>query len=234
MSIDEHSFLKCFVESDEKLLTFSWRSYDYLSQTVLIEIQSDEHATAISAFSAIFSTWVRPIKDTPLAYTASMNVCGALKEKKPDFSWTSLHSPAGRLTRWPILAGEVAWSEPREKLVRDMRFWLQESRGEVKVALSITVHACGRITVEKWGIDAGDENASPFVMQKIEVFRKSPLSCSRVIGELTIKFEEVFVREKRETETDFTLTEKDMEEVAGQIWTVQFSEMSREDVGGLT
>ncbi|CAI7678697.1 unnamed protein product [Penicillium pancosmium] len=186
MDIDEDSFLKCFVESDEKLLESSWRSYDYSSQSVLIEMESNEHATAVAAFSAIFSAWTRPVTDTPLAYTASMNVCGESKEKKPDFSWTPLHSPGGRLTDWPILAGEVAWSEPRQKLVQDMKFWLQECHGQVKVALSITVHTCGRISIEKWSVNPGNKYASPIVTQKIEIVREPAPDCSRVAGELTI------------------------------------------------
>ncbi|KAJ5988853.1 hypothetical protein N7481_004063 [Penicillium waksmanii] len=97
MDIDEYSFLNCFVKSDEKLLTFLWRCYDYISQSVLIEMESNAHAAAIGAFSAIFSTWARPVTDTPLADTASMNVCEESKVKKPDFSWTPLHSPGGRL-----------------------------------------------------------------------------------------------------------------------------------------
>lgn len=42
----------------------------------------------------------------------------------------------GRPTDWPILAGKVPWSEPRGKVVQDMKFWLQECHGQVTVALS--------------------------------------------------------------------------------------------------
>lgn len=199
MDIDEDSFLKCFVELDEKLLKSSWRSYDYISQSVLIEMESNEHAAAIGAFSAIFSTWARPVTDAPLAYTASMNFCGESKEKKPDLSWTPLHSPGGRLTDWPILAGEVAWCEPRQKLVQDMKFWLQECHGQVKVALSITINACGRISIEKWSVNPGDKYTSPFVTQKIEIVPEPAPGFSRVAGKLAIKFEEVFTRKIKET-----------------------------------
>lgn len=229
MEIDERSFLDCFVESDEKLLTLSWETYDYISHSILIKMESNIHAVGIGAFNTIFSTWARPVADTPIYQTNTMHVRGKTKGKRADISWTPINPPAGRSIKWPTLVGEVTWMERRSKLVQDMKFWLEESHRQVKVALAITIHARGRITIEKWETNPSSDDGimSPFPTQKIEIVRKPAPNCPRITGELVIKFKDVFLRERKGTENDFVLTESDMEEMARGIWAFQFPKVAR-------
>ncbi|KAJ6138912.1 hypothetical protein N7471_005398 [Penicillium samsonianum] len=58
--------------------------------------------------------------------------------------------------------------------------------------------------------------------QKIEIVRKPAPNCPKVNGQLKLQFRAIFLREKKGTETDFVLTERDMEHIARLIWAVQF------------
>ncbi|KAJ5411094.1 uncharacterized protein N7487_005453 [Penicillium crustosum] len=58
--------------------------------------------------------------------------------------------------------------------------------------------------------------------QQIEIIHNPAPNCSRVSRELKVKFRDVYLREKKETDKDFVVTEKSMELLAFQVWDVQF------------
>jgi len=222
-AIDERSFLECFVNSGESLLTKSWETYDHSSNHVLIKMQSVEHATAAGAFDVIFTLWAHGVRDTPLSSTSTRIVRGHTRTKRADSSWTPRDPPAPRSTKWPTLAVEVAWSEPRAKLQQDVAFWLNESKGEVKAALTITVRAHGRIAIEEWVLPTTGNTTIPYPNQKIEIVRNPGPNCPRIQGQLTLQFRDIFLRDKRGKETDFTLSHSDMEEIGDSVWKFQFN-----------
>lgn len=223
INIDERSFLECFVNSEEKLLTLSWESYNHTSQFAILRVEHASNVVAAGAFETIFSAWARRVIDTPISSTNARPVRGHSVTKKADISWTPLDPPGGRSKKWPTLVGEVAWSgsqEARTKLEKDIRFWLEGSGDQVKVVLTITVHDRGRITIEKW-----DTIPVPqFPTQKIEIVDDPAPNCPRVNGQLQVPFRDVFLREKdkKDIEADFVLTENDMEQIARHVWAFQF------------
>jgi hypothetical protein len=93
------------------------------------------------------------------------------------------------------------------------RFWLKDLRGDVKVALTVSVQRRGRITVERWDLSPGE---NPFPYQTMEIHRgaEGPL----INGEINIKFLDGFLRDKEPTESDFTLTHDDMKYMARAVW----------------
>ncbi|KAJ5812513.1 hypothetical protein N7474_008814 [Penicillium riverlandense] len=225
-AIDEHSFLECFVDSEEDLLTKSWETYDHSSHNILIKMETANHAVAAGAFDSIFSTWARRVRDNPLACTARTAVRGHTRTKRADSSWTPVFLPAGRSPKWPTLVLEVAWSERRPKLERDIDFWLRESNGDVKVVLSITVHPCGIISIEKWDLSptSSGNGTAPRPTQKIEIVRKPTPNCPRVKGQIQLQFQDIFLRDKEGTDIDFIISHSDMEEIASQVWGFQFEQ----------
>lgn len=217
MEIDECSFLECFVNSGERLLTLSWEIYDHVSHSALLKMESSTHAVAVGAFETIFSAWARRVTDPHLSSTTTRTVRGQAWTKKADISWCPREMPHGRSHKWPTFVAEVAGSERRSKLHRDMNFWLGEPESSVNAAITISVLR-NKIMVESW--ERGHDNPSP--KQKIEILRSPLPGCPRVNGQLEIQFSDVFLRDKRDGESNFLLTATDMEELAGHIWAFQY------------
>jgi hypothetical protein len=218
MDIDECSFLECFVNSGDKLLMLSWEIYDHVSQSALLKMESSAHAVAAGAFNTIFSAWVRRVVDPLLSPTSARTVRGQSRTKKADISWSPDEVPNGRSHKWPTFVGEVAWSERRTKLQEDIKFWLDDPDSAVNAAITISVLR-GRIMVESWE-RAYDKPPSP--NQKIEVVRNPRPGSPRVNGQLEIQFSDVFLRDKRDGESNFLLTATDMDELASHIWKYQY------------
>lgn len=222
--VDQRSFLECFEDSEESLLTKSWDTYDHSSQQIIIKMPSTNHEIAASAFSQIFFLWARQVRDNPLVATNRATVRGSTRSKEADISWRPLLPPTGRSNKWPTLAVEISWSEQRLKFEQDVDFWLSESNGDVKVALTISVHARGRITIESWELASAPAGgvSKPHPTQRIEIVRNPAPNCSPIEGQLTLPFQDIFLRDKQKDETDFTLTHNDMEDIATVVWATQF------------
>lgn len=126
MDIDERSFLESFVQSEDKLLTLSWEIYDHVNKSLLLRMESTEHAVAGGAFRSIFDHWAKePIP--ALTDTSTRTVRGVTCTKRADISFAPfLQMPVNRSFKWPTFVGEVAWSERRRKLRADMKFWLED------------------------------------------------------------------------------------------------------------
>ncbi|KAJ5598343.1 hypothetical protein N7537_008427 [Penicillium hordei] len=181
-------------------------------------MESSAHAVAAGAFNTIFSAWVRRVVDPLLSPTSARTVRGQSRTKKADISWSPDEVPNGRSHKWPTFVGEVAWSERRTKLQEDIKFWLDDPDSAVNAAITISVLR-GRIMVESWE-RAYDKPPSP--NQKIEVVRNPRPGSPRVNGQLEIQFSDVFLRDKRDGESNFLLTAADMDELASHIWKYQY------------
>lgn len=60
--------------------------------------------------------------------------------QRPDTAYRPMDFPAGRSDKWPSIIIETGYSEGKRKLVDHARWWLTESRGDVKNVLTISVH----------------------------------------------------------------------------------------------
>ncbi|KAJ5787135.1 hypothetical protein N7457_002125 [Penicillium paradoxum] len=218
MDIDERSFRECFVNSEDNLLTLSWDIYDHVFQSALLRMQSRPHAVAVGTFNNIFSAWARRVAEPHLLSINASNVRGQTRSKQSDISWSPRDMPNGRSHKWPTLVGEVAWSEPRTKLQKDIEFWLDDPNSDVNVAITISILR-RKIIVESW---ERRHNKPPAPSQRIEILRNPRPGRPRVNGQLEINFSAVFLRPKRAGESDFVLTATDMDELAADIWTYQY------------
>jgi hypothetical protein len=218
IDIDESSFLKYFARQEDKLLSQSWEIYDHISQSALLKTESSVHAVAAGAFNTIFSAWARPVAEPILSSTNTIPVRGRTRTKKADISWSPQTRPNGLSHKWPTLVGEVAWSEPRTKLKQDIKFWLDDPGSSVNAAITISILR-NKILVESWKRGC---NKPPAPTQTIEIVRNPRPGYPRVVGQLEIEFSDVFLRDKRQQESNFVLTATDMEELARHVWTYQF------------
>ncbi|KAJ5511334.1 hypothetical protein N7453_003437 [Penicillium expansum] len=112
------------------------------------------------------------------------------------------------------------WTEKRQKLEHDMRFWLTECNDQVNIALTVSVHKRGTISVEEWR--AMGANQPPVPRQRITIARDPGPNGSRVQGRLRLRYEDIHLRERPQNATDFTLTTRNMEYIANMVWDIQF------------
>jgi hypothetical protein len=218
-TIDERPFLDCFANGEESPLRKSWESYDpSLNELLVKRTESGPHAIAVGVFTDKFLEWRGPVDDNyPLTTTTTKPFRGSLGQiKRADCAWTPTHSDLDR--KWPSIVVEVVWSEPRGKLIRDVKFWLSQSYGKVNIILTITVSKCGNISIEQWKT----RGATPVPVQTIEITRTPPPKCERVQGSMRLAFEDIHLRPKGKNDTDFIISHRDMEIMARQIWDEQF------------
>lgn len=91
-------------------------------------------------------------------HAADIDVNGRMKQ--PDMAWGPTRTPRGRHKR-PTVVLEVAVSETKSKLHRDMDLWLDPGRGNANVAIGIKANRKRpMISIEKWVWD--DVKAEPF------------------------------------------------------------------------
>lgn len=216
--IDGPSFLTYFENGEENMLSLSWEIYDHTDHILRIKMTSSEHEIAKGTFTEIFSAWHRGHSRDRLVNTGEQSVRSQNRiTKRADTSWRPEYPPGGRGYKWPTIAVEVAWSERRPKVKDDMEFWLANSRGKVVVALSITVTRT-KIAVERWELESRNDGMIPHPTEKMEILRKAKPNCPRIQGHLKIPFEDIYLRRKQKDETDFVLTEDNMEEMARKVW----------------
>ncbi|KAJ5978349.1 hypothetical protein N7501_001691 [Penicillium viridicatum] len=207
----------------EKLLLLSSEVYNHASQSTIVEVASHTHAVAVSALDHIFQAWPR-FDDTSILDTGEAGFRGETISKIGAMSWIPIDPSSGELQEWSSLVGEVAWSEPRRKLLQDIEFWFKEFNSQSKVAIAMTVHARGRITIEQWGRNPRPDGNMDLriTAQRIEIVRKPAPNCPRVSANLKLQFRDIYLREKKEIDKDFVVTEKSIELLAFQVWNAQF------------
>lgn len=150
--IDDRSFLEYFKNGDERRLRKSWKLYERSTNHLVIERPtSTVHEAAKGAFEALFALWAARDLNHPLIATGNASFQGTSNtEQAADSGWRPGYSTGGRETDWPTIAVEVVWTERRIQVEEDVKFWLTQSSGHVNVAVTVTVHNWGRISVEEW------------------------------------------------------------------------------------
>ncbi|OAX79724.1 hypothetical protein ACJ72_05909 [Emergomyces africanus] len=147
------------------------------------------------------------------------------RRKQADKSWIPRELPAGRTTQWPSVAVEVGYSETREKLKSDMKFWLN-SNNEVRMALSIDIkRPSGTIFITAWKRGAPipptmSFNPEPQATQEIKIERAKAGQKPHVTGDsnLIIPFEHIMLRKPGQGEVDFVISQEDLLELAEAVW----------------
>jgi hypothetical protein len=221
-AVDESSFLKV-TSSPNSILNGYWKAYDPTSQTLLFRIESPTHACAASTLGSLIHSWGRRQQHMLLSTSAATHrgaVGSQPPAKKGDFTFRPEQVPATRGTKWPTIAGEVAYTETRHQLEHDMQWWHTQGNDNVRVVLSIIVHRRGRITIEKW--DRPAPGADPVPTQKMDIVRNPAPNCPRISGSLTISYEDIYLHPKQANETDLVFTNADMEQYAREVWAIQF------------
>lgn len=126
---------------------------------------------------------------------------------------------------------ESGWSESKLKLRDDASWFLRESAGHVKVALTISIQKqIPEIVIDKWEPEPATASTStrsgvqPILTQQIVISKAKgqPVSTAIVEGApLVIPFGDLFLRPPRRGEGHIEFTHKDLRDFADLIWHEQ-------------
>ncbi|KAJ5194593.1 uncharacterized protein N7498_008031 [Penicillium cinerascens] len=146
------------------------------------------HSTAQGAFVKAFSIW-QDKQRSHLRSTADKSIKGAM-------------------------AIEVQWSETRAKLKADAKFWLDESKGDVSVVITVSISSNGKISIERWNLSQQSGDPFPTQTMAIERLPDGP----RITGEMKVNFCDIFLRDKQAAESDFEISHDNLIEMADDVW----------------
>jgi hypothetical protein len=95
---------------------------------------------------------------------------------------------------------------------------IRESEQQVKVALTIQVTRRGSIATQQWVLDQTARRSSVKKTMHITRNRNAYSNQHQISGSMHIQFEDCFLREKRGNESDFSLSNADLTEIAEAVW----------------
>ncbi|EAW21131.1 uncharacterized protein NFIA_062920 [Aspergillus fischeri NRRL 181] len=206
-NVSETIFERDFQEETD--LSKQWKSYNRSRQLLFVEIArgTPEHTEATQTFNYILKEAVdRMGLSTVLRNFSDTMIQGDDCAKVPDNGWGPRRPPAGRSRKWPTVVLEVGVSQGKSKLEEDARFWLEESEGDVKISLAISVDPrIPEIVLEKWKI----------IWRQNEdiLFDNEPL---------VIEFEDLFLREAdNPREINIEFDQGSLQRLAENIWLEQ-------------
>ncbi|PGH22954.1 hypothetical protein AJ80_03003 [Polytolypa hystricis UAMH7299] len=145
-------------------------------QLLILSMVSLPHEEAAGVFDRLVGT-----KATQMMIHRILSIRGRThtktseREKQADCSYGPRHLPPGGSTQWPTLALEVAFPESREKVKKDVAWWLNRSAGDVLRAISIDIkRPSGNIYTTLWkrGMATNQcPNPDPEALQEIKIYR---------------------------------------------------------------
>jgi hypothetical protein len=132
---------------------------------------------------------------------------------------------SGGGAEWPTIVIKSGWSEPLTQLRQDAHIWLEESKGDVKIVLLISISRTARtMIIEKWENRPVPANRPatrsttrtiPTQIQAITI----DSDANTVNAPLTLEFEKIFLRPAvPPLEHDFTFTTQDLLRFAARFW----------------
>ncbi|KAJ5529140.1 hypothetical protein N7527_002533 [Penicillium freii] len=203
-------------------LSASWCSYDAQSDRVLLRItKSKPHEVASGIFHTLLHDAIKPMgMDRSLCPTGGATHYAAIGAKEADQAWQPLRLPRGRSKDWPSVVLEVAFSESREKLQSDIRYWLRASGGDVKVVITLQIdQRSPNVTIENWGTQ-GNESVN-HLHQTVQISRKGS-KITTTGSPLVIEFEKLFLRPPVEPrERNIQIDDGELQFLAERVWDRQ-------------
>ncbi|EEA23580.1 hypothetical protein TMatcc_002456 [Talaromyces marneffei ATCC 18224] len=195
----------------------------------------EEAADSFGAMIILLSNEMNVLKRISLC--AATRVDTPNRDKQADRSW----KPARQRRKFPTVALEVGFAETTAKLERDIAWWINESKGEVKMGITVDIKPrSGRIEVKSWTpafellpshiyvtasgrqvLDRRINHPPPPRMNQRILLKRGRNGASPTIegGDLVIPFRSLLLDEPGEGEGDFVITADTMlHDFAERIW----------------
>lgn len=232
----KHFPAETIAEHDEQL---SGRcDYSPSLQILIITIPGQPHEEAASSFESMIVTLAQKMNvNRRIAKCGATLVDAPDRSKQADRSW----KPARQGREFPKVALEVGFSETTLKLERDIAWWINGSKREVRMGITVDIkRGSSHIEIKSWTpalepslryiyATAGgrqvvdrciNDPPSPRMAQRILIKRGRDGSSPTVEGgPLTIPFYALLLDEPGEGEGDFVLTaEMLLHDLAEPVW----------------
>ncbi|KAJ5533888.1 hypothetical protein N7527_000142 [Penicillium freii] len=207
-------------------------------QILIITMPGQPHEEAATSFEAMISTLAEEMK-----VWRRVAGCGATRIDTPDRSKQADRSwkPARQGRKFPTVVLQVGFSETTAKLEKDIAWWINESKGEVRMGVTVDIkRRSGCIEIKSWtpafepSLHRDHVTASgrhvvkrhtndlplPQIAQRVLFKRGRDSSVPTIEGEgLTIPFNTLLLDEPGEGERDFVLTaEMLLHQLAERVW----------------
>jgi hypothetical protein len=206
-------------------------------QILIITMPGKPHEEAACSFDYMVGRLAQDMKvDRRIAKCGATRVDTPERSKQADRSW----EPTRQARQFPTVALEVGFSETTLKLERDIAWWINGSKGEVRMGITIDIKRSHSIEIKSWTpafepplrniyITAGGRQVidrrikdppSPRMTRRIRFTRGRDGSSPTIEGEpLTIPFHTLLLDEPGEGEGDFVFTaEMLLHGLAERVW----------------
>jgi hypothetical protein len=191
--------------------------YDRFAKILIIKMTTREHRCAARAMNTIIE---KALEDMGLGRDfesfAGVEVNVGANRKVPDEGWAPMINPREG-SSGPAVVLEVGVSESETKLRADARMWVDPSRGQANIAITIKIKRDQPLMkIDKWEWDA--DVGRPRVNRHIEI--RGARGTASVSGEpLLIPFHQIWRRAAQyPRERDIVLNVEDLVFLATHVW----------------
>lgn len=220
--IPEEIFSQIFINGNRQ--SPSWSSFSATEELLLVKMMTYEHAAALGAFGNALMQALGPmgLGMTLQTYSgATIKSKDEKKSKQGDNGWGPLRPPHGHDRKWSTTVLEVAVSEALPKLQSDIRFWLNEGQGKVRLVFTLTVdRQSPKITIEKWEPKPNGDRGHR--TQQVTVYQGVNKRLFTTGAPLIIEFCKLFLRDPTvPREKDIEFSEDNLKALATSVWLAQ-------------
>ncbi|KAJ5890447.1 uncharacterized protein N7473_006675 [Penicillium subrubescens] len=225
-----------FAEQEEQLPGRC--DYSPSLQTLIITMPSPPHEAAASMFEQMITKVTQEMGVNRLiAPRGATLVETPGRSKQADRSW----KPRRQGRNFPTVALEVGFSQTTAKLEKDIAWWINESKGEVRMGITVDIkRKSGNIEIKSWSpafepplshvyltkggrhvFDRGiNDLPSPRLTQRILIKEGRDGSGPTIEGgPLTVPFHTLLLKEPGEGEGDFVFTaDMLLNDLADCVW----------------
>jgi hypothetical protein len=220
--VDKQAFSRDFLSSDDKFIERCWNSYDSSQHLLLVKLTlSRPPEIAQRVFERLLLESLEPmgLKRCLQTYESATCIANNGPDKQPDAQFLPKRLPQPRTKEWPTVVVESGFSESPDKFMSDARFWLSQSNGEVQVVITIKIsRSMPQIVLESWELVNDRARRTQVV-----TLSKGENHHFYIRGEpLIIGFDKLFLRQPSSPkETDISLGDSILEELATEVWEEQ-------------
>ena len=196
-------------------------SYYPLQGTLVIKMKTGAHEAAHGTFNnrLIRKLVLMDSADEDLESIGSKTISSTSRSKEADLAYRPLQLPQGRSKEWPTVALESGYSNSKDVLENNAKWWISASGGDVKVVVTMDVHKQRKeVNVRTYGLQSNGTIGE----QLVTVSEDQGGSVHVNNAPLVIPFHNLFLRNPTGNEKDIEFDDDDMHRIGKAIWDEQF------------
>lgn len=157
--------------------------------------------------------------DKGLEGIGSKTISSTSRSKEADLAYRPLELPQGRSKEWPTFTLESGYSNSKDVLENNAKWWISASGRNVKVAVTIDIHEQRKeVNIRTYRL----QNDGTIGEQLVTVSEDQGGSVHVNSAPLVIPFHDLFLRDPTGNETDIEFDNGDMRHLGKAIWDEQF------------